>query len=243
MSNLTEIKLNITTKIATADLNDLQSIKIGASKINKKKTTNIQAICTVSTKINLPNNKKMTKLQLINKPGNVIIDCVIWKNNLLIKKDYLYNFNNITCEEDVSSIKLSFNKFTTFKEIKEEIITMKEDLKNLSLNSDCVMYSTYASFEKYSNGWCNGRILNISIKNNHCFKVVVNLDNKDKIFFFTAFDKDSLLPAYATSTSLENLNLDIGKTKKFFINVKKKKKQKTKMDSSVIILILNLLNN
>ncbi len=51
---------------------------------------------------------------------------------------------------------------------------MKEELKNLSLSSDCVMYSTYASFEQYSNGWCNGRILNISIKNNYCFKVIFN---------------------------------------------------------------------
>jgi hypothetical protein len=105
----------------------------------------------------------MTKLLLINKAGNVIIDCVIWKHNLLIKKDYLYNFNHITCEENISSVKLSFNKFTTFKEIKEDIITMKEDLKNLSISSECVMYSSLASFEQYSNGWCNGRILNISI--------------------------------------------------------------------------------
>jgi hypothetical protein len=77
MSNLTEINLNKTTKITTATLNDLQSIKIGASKINKKKIMNIQAICNVSTQIDLPNNKKMTKLLLINKAGNVIIDCVI----------------------------------------------------------------------------------------------------------------------------------------------------------------------
>jgi hypothetical protein len=123
----------------------------------------------------------MTKLQLINKAGNFIIDCVKWEHILLIKKDYLFSINNITCEEEISSIKLAFNKFTTFKEIKEEVITLKEDLKNLSLRSDCVMYSTNASFEQYSNGWCNGRILNISIKNNDCFKVVVNLDNKDKI--------------------------------------------------------------
>ena len=40
MSNLTEINLNKTTKITTATLNDLQSIKIGASKINKKKIMN-----------------------------------------------------------------------------------------------------------------------------------------------------------------------------------------------------------
>jgi hypothetical protein len=86
---------------------------------------NIQAICNVSTQIDLPKNKKMTKLQLINRAGNFIIDCVIWEHILLIKKDYLLNFNNITCEEEISSIKLSFNKFTTFKEIKEEVITRR----------------------------------------------------------------------------------------------------------------------
>jgi len=69
---------------------------------------------------------------------------------LQIKKDYLYNFINITCEKDISSIKLSFNQFSTFKEIKE-VITMKQKLENLSLNSDCVMYSAYASFEQFSN--------------------------------------------------------------------------------------------
>jgi hypothetical protein len=89
-------------------------------------------------------------LQLINKERRLIIDCIIWKHNLQIKKDYSYNFINITCEKDISSIKLSFNKFSTFKEIKE-VITMKQKLENLSLNSDCVMYSAYASFEQFSN--------------------------------------------------------------------------------------------
>jgi hypothetical protein len=93
---------------------------------------NIQAICNISTQIILPNNKKMTKLLLIIKAGNFITDCVIWKHNWLIKKDILYNLNHITCNHIISTIKLSFKKFTTFKEIKEEIITKKEDPKILS---------------------------------------------------------------------------------------------------------------
>jgi hypothetical protein len=74
----------------------------------------------------------MNKLLLIIKAGNFIVECVIWKHNLLIKKDYLYNFNHITCNHIISTIKLSFKKFPTLKELKEEIITKKKDPKIFS---------------------------------------------------------------------------------------------------------------
>ncbi len=56
VSNLTEINLNKSTKITTATLNDLQAIQIGASYTKRKKIMNVQAICNVSSQIDLPNN-------------------------------------------------------------------------------------------------------------------------------------------------------------------------------------------
>ena len=81
------------------------------------------------------------------------------------------------------------------------------------------MYSTFESFGQFCDGWIYGRILNITYKTNYCFKVNVNLDNKDKIFFFTSFDKELLLPTYSSMSKFENISKDIGKTKKFIKNL------------------------
>ena len=66
-------------------------------------------------------------------------------------------------------------------------------------------------------------------------KVNVNLNYKDLIFFFTSFDKESLLPTYSSMSTIENISKDIGKTKKFIIHIKKKLQIITKR--IVIILI------
>jgi hypothetical protein len=59
------------------------------------------------------------------------------------------------------------------------------------------------------------------------------LDNKDKIFFFTAFKKESLSPSYPTTSTIETISKDIGKTKKFILHLKKKKlDNKIESDSS-----------
>ena len=73
---------------------------------------------------------------------------------------------------------------------------MKQNLINLSIGSDLVIYSTYESFGQYCDGWVYGRILNITYKTNYCFKVNIKIDNNDKIYFLTAFDEECLLPSY-----------------------------------------------
>ncbi len=184
---------------------------------------NLNAICNLVSLIELTNNKKMMKVQLINNTGNIAIDLIIWKHNSQFKTGFSYNFNTLTFEEDLSSCRLYFNKFSQFQEVNEEKISIKPIFLNLSMISDLIMYSTYNGFEQNSDGWIYGRILNITFKNNFCFKVNVKLENKDKIFFFTAFKKESLSPPYPTTSKVETISKDKGITKKFILHLKKKK--------------------
>ena len=62
-------------------------------------------------------------------------------------------------------------------------------------------------------------------------KVNVNLNYKDLIFFFTSFDKESLLPTYSSMSTIENISKDIGKTNKFIIHIKKKSTDNNGKDS------------
>ena len=171
------------------------------------------------------------KLQLINKEGTVMIDCIIWNHNSQFKIGFSYSFDCLTFEEDISTCRLIFNKFSSFQELKQDKITMKQNLINLSIGSDLVMYSTYESFGQYCDGWVYGRILNITYKTNYCFKVNIKIDNKDKIYFLTAFDKENLLPSYSSLATIDTMSKDIGKTKKFIIHVKKKPNQDIEMNN------------
>jgi hypothetical protein len=110
------------------------------------------------------------KLQLINKEGTVMIDCIIWNNNSQFQIGFNYNFDCLTFEEDINTCRLIFNKFSTFQELKQVTVTKKQNLINLSISSDLVMYSTYESFGQYCDGWVYGRILNITYKANYCLK-------------------------------------------------------------------------
>ncbi len=93
------------------------------------------------------------------------------------------------------------------------------------------MYSTYESFGQYCDGWVYGRILIITYKTNYCFKVNIKIDNIDKIYFFTAFDKENLLPSYSSLPTIDTISKDIGKTKKFIIQIKKKPNQNIEMNN------------
>ena len=113
------------------------------------------------------------KVQLINKTGNIAIDLIIWNHNSQFKIGFSYNFNTLTFKEDLSSCRLYFNKFSQFQEVNEETVSIKPELSNLPMVSDLIMYSTYNGFEQNSVGWIYGRILNITFKNNFCYKVNV----------------------------------------------------------------------
>jgi hypothetical protein len=74
------------------------------------------------------------KLQLINKEGTVMIDCIIWNNNSQFQIGFNYNFDCLTFEEDINTCRLIFNKFSTFQELKQVTVTKKQNLINLSIS-------------------------------------------------------------------------------------------------------------
>ena len=116
----------------------------------------------------------MMKLQLINKDANIAIDCIIWNHNSKFNVGFNFSFDCLTFEEDYSACRISFNKFSSFIEMKAEKVAIKPNLINFSIGLDLIMYSTYESFGQYCDGWIYGRILNITYKTNFCFKVNVN---------------------------------------------------------------------
>ncbi len=63
------------------------------------------------------------------------------------------------------------------------------------------------------------------------FKVNIKIDNKDKIYFLTAFDKENLLPSYSSLATIDTMSKDIGKTKKFIIHIIKKPNQDIEMNN------------
>jgi hypothetical protein len=223
ISNLTKFSSNLSIQIKKECYQNLKFVKESISKTKQKKVMNLNAISNLVSLIELTNNKKMMKVQLINNTGNIAIDLIIWKHNSQFKTGFSYNFNTLTFEEDLSSCRLYFNKCSQFQEVNEEKISIKPIFLNLSMVSDLIMYSTYNGFEQTSDGWNYGRILNITFKNNFCFKVNVKLDNKDKICFFTAIEKELLSPSNPTTSTIETISKDIGKTKKFTLHLKKKK--------------------
>ena len=86
----------------------------------------------------------MMKLQLINKDANIAIDCIIWNHNSKFNVGFNFSFDCLTFEEDYSACRISFNKFSSFIEMKAEKVAIKPNLINLSIGLD--LYSTYESF-------------------------------------------------------------------------------------------------
>ncbi len=218
ISNFILIDLNSAIQITKENYKNLKTLEDIVLKTKQKKIINVTSICNNVVQMQLSNNKKMIKLQLINKEGTIMIDCIIWNNNSQFKIGYSYNFDCLTFEEEMSTCRFNFNKFSSFQELKQVKIIKKQNLINLSISSDLVMYSTYESFGQYCDGWVYGRILNITYKTNFCFKVNIKIDNKEKIYVLTEFDKENLLPSYSSLATIDTMSKDIGKTKIFIFH-------------------------
>ena len=124
-----------------------------------KKLVNLNAVCKEHHKITLPNDKKMTKLLLVDIDSNSAIECIIWDHNSIFNNNSQYFFDEIIFNKTTYSSSLIFCKFTRFKETRKDVNVISYDkIQNLSLSS--IMYSTVDSLTQYNEGWILARILN-----------------------------------------------------------------------------------
>ena len=217
ISAVTTHTVNESIPIVKRIVLELKNLKTELTKVKSKRIINITGIVTSVSNVT-PNNKYLTKIQLLDNSGEYSIEILIWNQKFEFKQGNEYQFNEIIFEQYDNTCNLIFAQFTTYIEHKMQRPIFISYCHNLSTNLNIVKYSTFESFDQYCDGWVHGRILNITNKTYFCFKVSINIDNRDKIFFFTSFERSSLMPFFHSNYELSKITTAIGTMKKFVLH-------------------------